>query len=146
MESGRSRLSPCLALTLIQNLLREALYFNYEYYLDKGEGAFRNSEIVVRYHVGKLVVFSITLHEVLKSWSGHCLDMLRQQLMCTADTGVLGQVWIAGPEPFVDFNTNHKCRNFEAVRQWAENHQMQDLPPDYLAKPQPGDEIWPEIP
>lgn len=58
MESGRSRsFPPCLELTLIQNLLREALYFNYEYYLDKGEGAFRNSEIVVRYHVGKLVVF-----------------------------------------------------------------------------------------
>lgn len=84
--------------------------------------------------------------EVLRTFPGHCLDMLRQQLMCTADTGVLGQIWIAGPEPFVDFNTKHKCRNFEAVRQWAEDHQIHDLPPDYLAKPQTGDEIWPEIP
>ena len=78
--------------------------------------------------------------------AGHCLDMIRQQLMCTADTGFLGQIWIAGHEPFVDFNTKHKCRHFEAIRQWAEYRQIRDLPPDYLAKPQPGDEIWPDIP
>lgn len=41
----------------MQNLLRKALYFNYEYYRDKGESAFQNSEIVVRYHVSKLPSF-----------------------------------------------------------------------------------------
>jgi len=50
--------------------------------------------------------------EVLKTFPGHCLDMLRQQLMCTADTGVLGQIWIAGPEPFVDFNTKAQVQEF----------------------------------
>jgi hypothetical protein len=26
--------------------------------------------------------------------------------------------------PFVDFNTKHKCKNFEDIRAWAEMHQM----------------------
>jgi hypothetical protein len=59
----------------------------------------------------------------------HCLDILRQVLMCNPDVGVLGQVWWQPPKqgypsPFVDFNTVHQCRDFEAVRAWAEAHQL----------------------
>lgn len=73
--------------------------------------------------------------------------------MCNVDTGVLGQVWTLQPgtkEPqaFPDFNTQHKCRDYEAVRRWAEEHQM---PPDgdaaygYVAAPE-ADDIIPFIP
>lgn len=68
--------------------------------------------------------------------------------MCTVDTGVLGQVWwnLDEPEPFVDFNTKHQCRNFEAVRKWAEERQMpEDVPADYLQPPSEGD-VLAEIP
>lgn len=73
--------------------------------------------------------------------------------MCTVDIGVLGQVWYqpAGksPEPFVDFNTVHKCRNFEEVRKWAQTHQLpvsEDMPEDFLETPKDGDRIWKEVP
>ncbi|KAF2502890.1 hypothetical protein BU16DRAFT_554922 [Lophium mytilinum] len=118
------------------NLLRKALTWNYEYYHKQGEGPFTNSDYVIRYHVT------------------HCLDVLRQQLMCTVDVGVLGQIWYHPEgypmEPFVDFHTNHKCRNFEAVRAWAEKHQ---LPPEenvdmqhFYELPKEGDRIVSEIP
>ncbi|KAF2016383.1 hypothetical protein BU24DRAFT_492479 [Aaosphaeria arxii CBS 175.79] len=119
------------------NLLRKALWWNYEYYRDKKEGAFSNTEYIVRYHVT------------------HCLDILRQQLMCVTDVGVLGQVWwqakdMAKPLPFVDFNTRHKCRDFEAIRKWAEERQ---LPPEsdvdmslFYEQPAPGDRVLPAIP
>ncbi|KAF2743005.1 hypothetical protein M011DRAFT_452013 [Sporormia fimetaria CBS 119925] len=119
------------------NLLRKALRWNYEYYREKKEGAFVNSEYVIRYHVT------------------HCLDIVRQQLMCTTGIGVLGQVWYQPegeeqPIPFVDFSTKHRCRDFEAIRQWAEAHQ---LPPEtevdmsrFYERPGPGDTIYPEIP
>jgi hypothetical protein len=83
------------------------------------------------------------------------MDILRQQLMCTTDIGVLGQVWYhpkgePRPIPFVDFNTKHKCRDFEAIRRWAETHQ---LPPEtevdmsrFYEMPKAGDTIYPEIP
>jgi hypothetical protein len=79
----------------------------------------------------------------------HCLDILRQQLMCTVDVGVMGQVWIYPntPTPLVDFNTKHKCRNFDAVRRWAEERQV--TPPEYddwLELPKAGDRIYDEMP
>jgi hypothetical protein len=58
--------------------------------------------------------------------------------MCTVDIGVLGQVWWnkKNPTPYPDFNTQHKCRNFELVRQWAEEHQApEDVPKDFIAMP-----------
>ncbi|KAL4900124.1 hypothetical protein BDW74DRAFT_188669 [Aspergillus multicolor] len=90
------------------NLLRQSLYYNYDYYHQQGEGAFKNEDFIVRQHVS------------------HCLDILRQQLMCIIDIGVLGQVWIhpEHPTPFVDFNTEHVCRNFEDIRAWAEKNQL----------------------
>jgi len=113
------------------NLLRKSLKWNYDYYHDLGEGAFKNSDHVAKYHVT------------------HCLDILRQQLMCTVDVGMLGQVWWdpAEPKSFVDFNTKHVCRNFEAVRQWAEVRQLSDeVPADFLAPPVEGARIAEKIP
>jgi hypothetical protein len=93
--------------------------------------------------------------------------------MCTVDTGVLGQVWVAqgggeanphghdgaaaaaavssGPVmpvmPFVDFNTKHQCKNFDVIRKWAEERQLPaETPHDYLEPPGNGDRIYNEIP
>ncbi|PKX96194.1 oxidase ustYa family protein [Aspergillus novofumigatus IBT 16806] len=113
------------------NLLRQTLYYNYDYYHNLGQGAFKNDDFIVRRHVS------------------HCLDILRQQLMCTIDTGVLGQVWIHPdhPEAYVDFNTEHQCKNFEAIRQYAEKNQLPaQIPQDFLEPPKPGDRVYDEIP
>lgn len=69
--------------------------------------------------------------------------------MCTVDIGVLGQIWIdpEQPEAFVDFNTEHKCRDYEAIRSWAEANQLPaDVPSDFLQPPEPGDRIYAVIP
>lgn len=79
----------------------------------------------------------------------YCLDIIRQQLMCTVDTGVLGQVWVYpdNPEPHLDFNTHHRCKNFDQIRRWAEVNQMpKDPPVDYIAPPAPGTAIYNEMP
>lgn len=76
------------------NFMRQALWWNYQFYADKGEGPFANGPEIVEKHVG------------------HCMDMLRQAIMCKPDLQVFGQYWIGETErPFVDFNTNHKCVN-----------------------------------
>ncbi|OBT95655.1 hypothetical protein VE01_05884 [Pseudogymnoascus verrucosus] len=113
------------------NLLRQALYYNYDYYHALGQGAFSNADHVVRFHVT------------------HCLDILRQQLMCAVDVGVLGQVWTFREDPsaFVDFNTEHKCRNYDAVRKWAEKRQLpEEVPPDFLVPLGAEDVVYEEIP
>jgi len=116
------------------NLLRKSLSWNFEYYRALGLGPFSNSPEILKLHVT------------------HCLDVLRQQLMCSVDVGVLGQVWLQGktesePHAFVDFNTEHKCRNFDAIREWAEAHQLPETPPeDFLEPPKAGDRIYDAVP
>ncbi|RDW82951.1 hypothetical protein BP5796_04442 [Coleophoma crateriformis] len=113
------------------NLVRQSLYYNYDYYHARGEGAFTNDDNIVKYHVS------------------HCLDIVRQRLMCQPDTGLLGQVWWDrhAPKAFVDFNTDHKCKNFDAIRQWAEDRQISEtVPSDFLQPPKDGDTIYEAIP
>ncbi|KAH6642668.1 hypothetical protein C7974DRAFT_301550 [Boeremia exigua] len=117
------------------DLLRKTLHWNYNYYLAKGEGPFVNSEYIVRIH------------------ATHCLDMLRQVLMCNPDVGVLGQVWWqaegAHPTPFVDFNTKHRCRDYEGVRRWAEAHQLpleEDVEMSRFYEPPEPEDVLPVIP
>jgi len=102
------------------NVLRKTSYWNYDYYHALGKGLFKNDDYIVKLH------------------ASHCLDILRQQLMCHADTGVLGRIWWNKdkPESFPDFNTFHQCENFDGIRQWAEEHQAPLHPPnDYLKVP-----------
>jgi hypothetical protein len=69
--------------------------------------------------------------------------------MCSVDVGMLGQVWWdpASPKSFVDFNTKHVCRNFEEIRQWAEERQLpEEVPSDYLEPPKDSDRIYDAIP
>ena len=84
--------------------------------------------------------------------AAHCLDIIRQQLMCTVDIGVLGLIYYHNattgePTPFVDFNTKHTCRNYDAVRQWAEDHQVPEIfPTSTLEDPDLNGIIYDEIP
>jgi hypothetical protein len=84
--------------------LRQGLYFNYDYYHTNRRGVWERSDAVVRKHMG------------------HCLDLLRTQLQCTADIGLVGMLWVNAsgtPEEFANFRTEHRCRDFEAIRAWA---------------------------
>lgn len=79
----------------------------------------------------------------------HCVDVLRQRLMCVVDTGLMGQVWVGRERPraFPDFNTRHRCRDFEAVRRWAESRQLPEVvPEDFLVPPGVDDVVYDEIP
>jgi len=51
----------------------------------------------------------------------HCIEMLRQLIMCTGDVGLITFDWVEGRDiPYPDFNTVHKCRDFDSLLEW--NH------------------------
>lgn len=56
----------------------------------------------------------------------HCINSLRLFLQCKVDVtpylNVLNPERPLGVEP--DFNTQHKCINFEKVRAWASKHAL----------------------
>lgn len=54
----------------------------------------------------------------------HCIDILRQKLMCDADVGVLTYNWVTQRKaPWPNFNVQHKCRDFDRALQWGLDHQ-----------------------
>ncbi|KAM3067999.1 hypothetical protein ACMFMF_009366 [Clarireedia jacksonii] len=90
------------------NLLRKGLWYNYNYYAEQKQGSFADEIEILKMHVSQ------------------CLDILRQQLMCMVDTGLVGQIPPHSKEshPSFDFNTKHKCKNFNAVKSWARDRQL----------------------
>lgn len=70
--------------------------------------------------------------------------------MCTVDTGVFGGVWVnrTHPHPFVDFNTKHVCKNFDAIRAYAERNQMPsgELPVNFWEMPSDDVYVWEHTP
>jgi hypothetical protein len=50
----------------------------------------------------------------------HCIDHLRQSLMCTGDMTLIKTFWIEKRQRIMaDFNNDHMCRNFDALKSWS---------------------------
>ena len=128
------------------NLLRQTSYFNYEYYRRLGEGAFMNDDSVVELHLGESPAFRSSTRQTRAYWlQGHCMDILRQQLMCTFDTSIFGQWWVKDVGPFVDFNTQHRCKNFHDLQGWIREHVMSRAQEDLVGF-RKGDTMLSEVP
>lgn len=53
----------------------------------------------------------------------HCIETLRLSLMCYADvTPMLIKPAKDGGVGDADFNTHHKCRNFQNILEWSDEH------------------------
>jgi hypothetical protein len=60
------------------------------------------------------------------------------------DVGVFGSVWLNETRlrTWVDFNTKHVCRDFDAIRAWAERNQIPEDEENILEPPGEGVRIW----
>ncbi|KAK8115000.1 hypothetical protein PG999_007069 [Apiospora kogelbergensis] len=64
----------------------------------------------------------------------HCVDALRQFVMCQADVNVFAfRFPFNDGDPWPDYTTPHVCRNYENIRQWAVDHGVPQVPgePDH---------------
>lgn len=57
----------------------------------------------------------------------HCLDSIRQSLMCHSDISPIVWQWTE-PQHSVKIHGGivHTCRNFEKIHQWAREHALQE--------------------
>jgi hypothetical protein len=97
----------------MQRDLRESNYLYYEHYRDVEQRMMLNiDDIYIKIHIN------------------HCINYLRQILMCNTDTGLVFTYWIDGhEEPHADFNSLRVCRNFTQARDWAQLNGMSFLGP-----------------
>ncbi|KAJ5959318.1 uncharacterized protein N7479_006468 [Penicillium vulpinum] len=59
----------------------------------------------------------------------HCVEILRQNIMCNADVGIIPHEWVSQtPDPFANFNTWHKCRDLKSVENWIHEHEIPTTP------------------
>ncbi|KAF2727229.1 hypothetical protein EJ04DRAFT_393297, partial [Polyplosphaeria fusca] len=62
----------------------------------------------------------------------HCIDALRQFIMCQSDTNVFPFRYPFRPEvdptPWPDYSSARTCRNFEKIREFAINHGVEQGP------------------
>lgn len=50
----------------------------------------------------------------------HCVDSIRLSLQCHADLSMVTMTWADGwLEPWPVWGNEHRCRNFNAIRDWA---------------------------
>jgi hypothetical protein len=65
--------------------------------------------------------------------------------MCVADTNVLGAWWVKDYVPFLAFNGEHQCKNFNDILRWGEANQMSKELLMMESAWQPGDPICPKF-
>jgi hypothetical protein len=116
------------------NLVRKSTYR--DHYNGKGDFA-ENDEAKIREHLGKNSLARSLIYPrhskayhnadarllglLLTHPTDHCLEMLRMNIMCQVDIGVITfhELPYKPGDPWPDFSTLHVCRDFDAVRKWA---------------------------
>lgn len=60
--------------------------------------------------------------------------------MCTADIGLVSFVWVEGqPGAVADFSTKHRCKDFDAIKEWTKEKQAGGQQARIKAERRPGD-------
>ena len=64
----------------------------------------------------------------------HCIDMLRQSIMCHADTSPMTMRWGTSDKvPLGNTSSQHECVNWHRIDEWAREREVVDvLKPGYL--------------
>ena len=77
-----------------------------------------------------------TANFLTRPFSDHCIDVLRQHLMCAPDLNIYTFHWTKhSPVPFFDLNSNHKCIDWERFDSWTVDQMIHQGPP-----PKPSDD------
>ncbi|KAG1729100.1 uncharacterized protein EDB91DRAFT_839379 [Suillus paluster] len=64
-------------------------------------------------------------HKDFRIHLDHCIEMLRQIIMCRGDVTMITYDWLEGhDDPFPNFNIRHQCRNFEKVLDWVDERRV----------------------
>lgn len=70
----------------------------------------------------------------------HCVDYIRQSIMCQYDTGLVTYDWVLKHQnPTPNSNAMHKCVDWDAVQEWLKQRAVQ-IPDGFVWKQPEGQE------
>ncbi|KAK4495420.1 hypothetical protein PRZ48_013751 [Zasmidium cellare] len=101
------------------NMIRQTLPWNVDYYKSRKVGPWEKIDWIARAHID------------------HCLDMVRQQIQCDSDVGMLAARWVKEEGEAVnfipEFSTTHMCRNYDDVLEVSRHGDVKQL--EYVLTP-----------
>ncbi|KAF1976489.1 hypothetical protein BU23DRAFT_501530 [Bimuria novae-zelandiae CBS 107.79] len=78
-------------------------------------------------HYTKLQSDENSKPDEVRAYLDHCVEILRTKLMCASDVSVFTYHAVPGEqEPLPDYDSNHVCRDFGKIKQWAMDNAMPD--------------------
>ncbi|RDA90672.1 hypothetical protein CP533_4675 [Ophiocordyceps camponoti-saundersi (nom. inval.)] len=87
--------------------------------------------------------YNMTQEKNMGQHIDHCLDSLRQYIMCNADLSIQTFDWIPNfHRPWPNFRIVHECANWEAIEEWAWAHHFDGFDQSLLRHPN----FHPELP
>lgn len=91
------------------NLLRQGLWYNHDYYRQTNHPSWNAAQDVMygRYSLAEI-------------HTAHCIDQLRQLIMCEVDLGVVPFLEDTTGTVYMDFARRKQCRNWQSFLQWHE--------------------------
>jgi hypothetical protein len=91
----------------------------------------------LEYHNREFTFIAQSHQYCLIRLTDHCLDMIRQSLMCQGDMQLLTMKWRTGGRiPTANFTMPHKCVNWDNLETWAADRRIKRLyEPGYLIHP-----------
>ncbi|KAG4438530.1 hypothetical protein IFR05_006004 [Cadophora sp. M221] len=94
------------------------------------------NDSILDVHIGKQKSDEVSKLEIIK-WLDHCIDGLRQSLMCFSDMTLIKEYWTEdkddGGGMMADFDNVHLCRDFDSIRAWMTGRNAED------------DDNWPQV-
>jgi len=78
----------------------------------------------------------------------HCIDTLRQTLMCHGDIALLTHTWIPDYRwPWPNFAIDHECRNWDSIMEWTKSRYIPSLKGPIVKHPVLGGfiSLWPSV-
>ncbi|KAG4417693.1 hypothetical protein IFR04_009196 [Cadophora malorum] len=76
---------------------------------------------------------------LLRAHNFHCLDTLRQAIMCHGDTSLITFKWgTKQPVPSANWSTPHTCRSWEALEEWNKERFVNVFQPGLVVHPKFG--------
>ncbi|KAI6716189.1 hypothetical protein JHW43_001292 [Diplocarpon mali] len=74
-----------------------------------------------------------------KEHANHCIEMLRQVIMCKGDTALMTYEWLPDfPGPWPNFGIQHECVNWERIDDWSKERSINIFDPKFLQHPKFG--------
>ncbi|OKL63125.1 hypothetical protein UA08_01259 [Talaromyces atroroseus] len=88
------------------NSLRKGLWFNYKHYMDVHDELFSDNNSPAEHLI-------------------HCVEMLRNAVMCSGDVSVITYNWKPGHEaPKANFKSVHSCQKWDKLEEWRTMHNV----------------------